>query len=65
MDNYGHWTYNLEEKEIPEHFYGFIYLITNTTNQKKYIGKKQADADVPSLPLIGNDNKEYVYFKLK
>ena len=60
MDNYGHWTYNLEEKEIPEHFYGFIYLITNTTNQKKYIGKKQARTIKKRPPLKGRKNKRHV-----
>ena len=37
----------------------------NSGQRWEYIGRKQADADVPSLPLMGNDNKEYVYFKLK
>jgi len=26
--------------ELPEQFYGFVYLITNNTTGKKYIGKK-------------------------
>ena len=60
MDNYGHWSYNLEEKEIPAHFYGFIYLITNTVNQKKYIGKKQARTIKKRPPLKGRKNKRHV-----
>jgi hypothetical protein len=37
------WTYQNEEiLELPEDCVGFVYLITNTTNNKKYIGKKLA-----------------------
>jgi hypothetical protein len=37
------WTYQNEEiLELPEDCVGFVYLITNTTNHKKYIGKKLA-----------------------
>jgi hypothetical protein len=36
------WLYNNEPLiEIPEKAVGFVYLITNTQNNKKYIGKKQ------------------------
>jgi hypothetical protein len=35
------WLYNNESfTEIPEKAIGFVYLITNTQNDKKYIGKK-------------------------
>ena len=35
------WMYNNEPfTEIPEKAIGFVYLITNTENNKKYIGKK-------------------------
>ena len=60
MDNYGHWTYNLEEKEIPNTFYGFIYQITNTTNDRKYIGKKQSITILKRPPLKGRKNKRHV-----
>ena len=60
MDNYGHWTYNLEEKEIPNTFYGFIYIITNTTNSRKYIGKKQSSTILKRPPLKGKKNKRHV-----
>ena len=60
MDNYGHWTYNLEEKEIPDTFYGFIYQITNTTNDRKYIGKKQSTTILKRPPLKGRKNKRHV-----
>lgn len=36
------WTYGIktfESEDIADH-YGFVYLITNTVNNKKYIGKK-------------------------
>ena len=41
MTNLGHWSYAgilLESTEIP---FGFVYIITNCVNNKKYIGKKQ------------------------
>ena len=60
MDNYGHWTYNLEEKAIPNTFYGFIYQITNTTNDRKYIGKKQSITILKRPPLKGRKNKRHV-----
>lgn len=35
------WLYNKEPvNEIPEGTYSFVYLITNITNGRKYIGKK-------------------------
>lgn len=37
----GHWQCNIP---IPTEFYGFVYLITNTTTGKKYIGKKQCQS---------------------
>ena len=37
------WTYQNEEvKELPEDCVGFVYIITNLTNNRKYIGKKLA-----------------------
>jgi hypothetical protein len=37
------WTYNNKPlNELPDDVVGFVYLITNTTNGKKYIGKKLA-----------------------
>ncbi len=33
---------NNEVKELPEDCVGFVYIITNLTNGKKYIGKKLA-----------------------
>jgi hypothetical protein len=35
------WLYNNEEiSELPEDCVGFVYLITNLTNNRKYVGKK-------------------------
>ena len=35
------WLYNNVPFEAPlEEHYGFVYIITNTTNNKQYIGKK-------------------------
>jgi hypothetical protein len=35
------WKYNNEDfTEVPKGMEGFVYLITNLTNNKKYIGKK-------------------------
>lgn len=37
------WVYNTEEvTELPEDCVGFVYLITNLTNNRKYVGKKLA-----------------------
>lgn len=37
------WTYQGQTiTELPEDCVGFVYLITNTTNGRKYIGKKLA-----------------------
>jgi hypothetical protein len=37
------WFYNgVEVTELPEDCVGFVYIITNLTNSRKYIGKKLA-----------------------
>lgn len=37
------WTYQNEEiTELPDDCVGFVYIITNLTNNRKYIGKKLA-----------------------
>lgn len=52
------WTYKGKEvKEIPEDVEGFVYIITNTTNNKKYIGKKLAKFKTTKPPLKGRKNK--------
>jgi hypothetical protein len=48
----GHWQLN-EGVELPDTFFGFIYEITNTINNKKYIGKKQCLSRLKRKPLKG------------
>ena len=52
------WTYQGKTVEqISEEYIGFVYLITNLTNNKKYIGKKLAKFKVTKKPLKGKKNK--------
>ena len=52
------WTYKGEVvTEIPAGVEGFVYLITNTINNKKYIGKKLAKFKTTKPPLKGKKNK--------
>jgi hypothetical protein len=43
--------------ELPEGTEAFVYLITNLTNDKKYIGKKLAKFKKTRAPLKGRKNK--------
>ena len=52
------WIY--EEKpinELPDDVVGFVYQITNTTNDRMYIGKKLAKFKRSRRPLKGRKNK--------
>jgi|TARA_B100001094_G_scaffold15469_1_gene13342 hypothetical protein len=52
------WYY--KDKEItvlPEDCEAFVYLITNLTNDKKYVGKKLAKFKTTKPPLKGRKNK--------
>ena len=50
----GHWkVYG----PVPEDAFGFIYEITNFTNGRKYIGKKQMKRKIRRLPLKGKKRK--------
>ena len=52
------WTYQGKiVDKIPEEYIGFVYLITNLTNNKKYIGKKLSQFKVTKKPLKGKKNK--------
>jgi hypothetical protein len=52
------WTYQGKQvEEIPQGVEGFVYLITNTTNNRKYIGKKLAKFKTTKPPLKGKKNK--------
>lgn len=52
----GHWIL-AEGVILTEDTFGFIYEITNTINQKKYIGKKQCKSKLKRKPLKGKKNK--------
>ena len=43
--------------ELPEDCVGFVYLFTNTTNNRKYIGKKLARFKRSRPPLKGKTRK--------
>ena len=52
------WTYQKKKiKDLPQTCEGFVYLITNLTNDKKYIGKKLAKFKKTRPPLKGRKNK--------
>jgi len=52
------WTYQGNEVEnIPEGAIGFVYLITNITNGRKYIGKKLAQFKKSKPPLKGKTRR--------
>lgn len=47
------WLYNKEQlNELPEDCVGFVYLITNLTNDRKYIGKKLAKFSKTSTKTV-------------
>lgn len=52
----GHWETDLYLENV-EKPYGFIYEITCTVNDKKYIGKKQCITLLKRRPLKGKKNK--------
>ena len=53
-----HWTYREKDiLELPEDCVGFVYLITNTTNGRMYIGKKLAKFKRSKAPLKGRRNR--------
>ena len=52
------WTYKGKSIEtLPDDCEAFVYLITKTTNNKKYIGKKLAKFKKTRPPLKGKKNK--------
>ena len=56
------WTYRGEEViEIPEGIEGFVYLITNLTDNRKYVGKKLAKFKPTKPPLKAKKNKRRGY----
>jgi len=56
------WTYQGKPViEIPDEYEGFVYLITNLTNGRKYIGKKLAKFKTSRPPLKGKKNRRRGY----
>ena len=52
------WTYNNEiVNELPDDVEGFVYLITNLEDNRKYVGKKLAKFKTTKPPLKGRKNK--------
>ena len=52
------WTYkNKVVDELPEDVEGFVYVITNLVDNRKYIGKKLAKFKTTKPPLKGKKNK--------
>lgn len=52
------WTHNgTEILDLPEGTEAFVYLITNLTNNRKYVGKKLAKFKVSKPPLKGRKNR--------
>ncbi len=56
------WTYQGKSVDsLSNDIEGFVYLITNLTNDKKYIGKKLAKFKTTKPPLKGRKNKRRGY----
>lgn len=53
------WVYNGTEftSEMIDEYLGFVYLLTDLTNGKKYIGKKKFWSKVTKAPLKGKTRK--------
>jgi hypothetical protein len=52
------WTYQGNKIDsIPDEYEGFVYLITNLTDNRKYIGKKLAKFKTSKPPLKGKKNR--------
>jgi hypothetical protein len=63
------WTFNSEIVEsLPDECVGFVYLITNLTNNRKYVGKKLAKFSRTSTKTVtlknGNKKKKKVRSKI-
>jgi hypothetical protein len=63
------WTYQGELVEsLPDDCVGFVYIITNTTNNKKYIGKKLAKFSKTTYKTVklknGNKKKKKIRSKI-
>jgi hypothetical protein len=52
----GHWNLPNNLEIIPEGSLGFVYIITNKTNSRKYVGKKLLENKKKRKPLKGRVN---------
>jgi len=64
------WYYNNELiEEISEEYIGFVYIITNLTNNRKYIGKKLAKFAKTTVRVVklknGNKKKKRIRGKIE
>jgi len=64
------WYYNNEPvEEISEEYIGFVYIITNLTNNRKYIGKKLAKFAKTTVRVVklknGNKRKKRIRGKVE
>lgn len=60
------WTYNNNPlNELPDNVIGFVYLITNTTTGRKYIGKKLAKFAKTRYKMITQKNGKRVKKKIR
>jgi len=53
----GHWR---SEIDTPADFFGFVYCITNISNNRRYIGKKQCKTIIKYPPLKGKKRKRRI-----
>jgi hypothetical protein len=54
------WLYNHKPlTETPDEYQGFVYLITNIQNNRKYIGKKNFWTTHKLKPLKGKTNRRH------
>lgn len=59
-NDYGHWRNDTGVSFNPDDYFGFVYHVTNLTNGKQYIGKKQFTFTIKKPPLKGKKNKRHV-----
>ncbi len=52
----GHWITDLQ---VPDSFYGFVYVIINKISNRRYFGKKQAETIKKLRPLKGKKLKRH------
>ena len=57
------WTYKGKEiTEVSAEYEGFVYLITNLTDNRKYVGKKLSKFKTTKPPLKGKKNKSCLLY---